>query len=290
MHSDIQYILKEFAKEFDKQLEKNLPDGVPQELFSAIKYSLLSGGKRIRPFLFLESAKVAGYKNPQDLMDIAIAIEMIHTYSLIHDDLPAMDDDDYRRGKPTCHKVYGEAIAILAGDGLLTYAFKKMAQIKTISPEKLLKVISLIADKTGLGGMVAGQAADILAEEGKFTDIKFIHQNKTTKFIEACCEAGAIAADRPDLVEKFKTYGYNVGMAFQIWDDILDEIGDEKKLGKKTGKDREKNKLTYVSVYGLEKAIQIAKEHIKTGIEAIKDLENNENLINLAKFIVSREV
>ena len=290
MHSDIKKVLEDFAKDFNEKLALSVPSGIPKELFEAIRYSLLSGGKRIRPFLFLESAKVAGYPIPENLLNIAIAIEMIHTYSLIHDDLPAMDDDDFRRGKPTCHKVYGEAIAILAGDGLLTYAFKKITETKGIPAERLMQIVAVLADKTGLGGMVAGQAADILAEKGKFKDIKFIHENKTTKFIEACCEAGAIAAGKPELLEKLKTYGYNIGMAFQIWDDVLDEIGDEKKLGKKVGKDREKNKLTYVLVYGLDESIKMAQKHVEEAIKAVKDLNNSENLINLAKFIVSREV
>jgi geranylgeranyl diphosphate synthase type II len=283
--------LKEFSNWFNTHLEKQLKTGTPQKLFDAMHYSLNVGGKRIRPFLTLESAKVSGAKKTENFLDIAIAIEMIHTYSLIHDDLPAMDNDDLRRGKPTCHKVFGEAIAILAGDGLLTYAFEKISH-SNLNPTKIVEIIKILSRNTGIYGMVAGQAGDILAEkEGSFNDIKFIHENKTTKFIQACCEIGALLADATkDQRQALKNYGYHIGMAFQIWDDILDIIGDTKKLGKTVGKDLNQNKLTYPSVFGLEKSKKLAKSHVEKAVESISIFNENSTLIELAKFIIQREV
>lgn len=289
---DIKQYLKTQAKFINQKLENQLKKGVPQKLFDSMHYSLNAGGKRIRPILVLESAKVCGKENVADILDIALAVEMIHTYSLIHDDLPSMDNDDLRRGKPTNHKVFGEAIAILAGDGLLTYAFEKISSIKNIPAEKLVRIINILSHNVGIYGMVAGQAADILAEKEKsFTDINFIHENKTTKFIMACCQIGAILADAEDTKEKaLKEYGYNIGMAFQIWDDILDEIGETEKLGKTVGKDKENNKLTYTSIYGIEKSKEIAKKHIEKALKSIEIFENKEILEKLAKYIISREV
>lgn len=281
--------LKEKAEFINKHLENFIPKGIPKELFDAMEYSLKAGGKRIRPMLVLESAKSIN-KNVDidEFIDIAIATEFIHTYSLIHDDLPAMDDDDFRRGKPTCHKVYGEAIAILAGDGLLTYAFEIISNNKNIDPKKLIKIINILSHNVGIYGMVGGQAGDIL---DNFIDVEFIHTNKTAKFISACCQMGAILVDasKEDL-DILKNYGLNIGLAFQIWDDVLDEIGDESKTGKKLHKDKEKNKITYTSVYGLEKSIEIAKGHIEKAKELIKNLESPEFLYNLADYIISREV
>ncbi|RUM49687.1 MAG: polyprenyl synthetase family protein [Hydrogenothermus sp.] len=283
--------LKEFSIWFNKHLKNQLKVGIPQKLFDAMHYSLNAGGKRIRPFLMFESAKICGKNNTDIFLDIAIAIEMIHTYSLIHDDLPSMDNDDLRRGKPTCHKVFGEAIAILAGDGLLTHAFEKISSVN-LDPEKIVKIINILAKNTGIYGMVAGQAGDILAEkEGSFQDIKFIHENKTTKFIQACCEIGAVLADaNEEKRQALRTYGYNIGMAFQIWDDVLDVIGDTEKLGKTVGKDINQNKLTYPSIYGLKQSKEIAKSHIEKAIESISIFKENETLVELAKFIIQREV
>jgi len=213
----------------------------------------------------LESAKAVGKENIDDILDVAIATEFIHTYSLIHDDLPAMDNDELRRGKPTCHIVFGEAMAILAGDGLQSYAFELISKNKTVSPEKLLRVINVLSHGTGIYGMVAGQAADILHEkEGSFNDIEFIHIYKTAKFIQSCCQIGAILADATQEQEKaLSDYGLYIGIAFQIQDDILDEIGDEVKLGKKVRKDRDREKLTYPLIYGIEGSRVKAKEYIE---------------------------
>ncbi len=276
----------------NKAIEKYTPKGIPEKLFDAMSYSLKAGGKRLRPILVLESAKAVGKEDISDIIDIAVATEFIHTYSLIHDDLPAMDDDDLRRGKPTCHKVYGEAIAILAGDGLQSYAFELISSNKKISPDKLLRVINILSHGTGIYGMVAGQAADILHEkENSFDDIEFIHTHKTAKFIQSCCEIGAVLGDaKEEEIKALSNYGLYIGLAFQIQDDILDEIGDEKKLGKKTQKDKNKNKLTYPSVFGLEKSKEMAKDYIEKAKEEIKILKNPEILTEIADFIISREV
>ena len=289
---DIKAYLKQQAEFINRKIQEYIPSGTPEKLFEAMAYSLNAGGKRLRPVLILESAKAAGKEDINDIIDIAVASEFVHTYSLIHDDLPAMDDDDLRRGKPTCHKVFGEAIAILAGDGLQSYAFELISQNKSVPPEKLVRVINLLAHGTGIYGMVGGQAADILHEkENAFDDIQFIHTHKTAKFIQSCCQIGAVLADATaEEEEALKNYGLYIGLAFQIWDDVLDEIGDEKKLGKKTRKDREKNKLTYPALYGIEKSKKIAKDYIEKAIEEIKILKSPEILQEIAKYIISREV
>ena len=288
----IRDFLAKQATFINKAIEKYTPKGVPEKLFDAMSYSLKAGGKRLRPILVLESAKAVGKEDISDIIDIAVATEFIHTYSLIHDDLPAMDDDDLRRGKPTCHKVYGEAIAILAGDGLQSYAFELISSNQKVSPDKLLRVINILSHGTGIYGMVAGQAADILHEkENSFDDIEFIHTHKTAKFIQSCCEIGAVLGNaKEEEIKALSKYGLYIGLAFQIQDDILDEIGDEKKLGKKTQKDKNKNKLTYPSVFGLEKSKEMARDYIEKAKGEIKILKNPEILTEIADFIISREV
>ena len=289
---DIKSYLKVQAEFINQKLDDFIPKGIPKELFDAMEYSLKAGGKRLRPILVLESAKAAGKNNIDDILDIAIATEFIHTYSLIHDDLPAMDNDELRRGKPTCHIVFGEAIAILAGDGLQSYAFELISKNKAVSPEKLLRVINILSHGTGIYGMVAGQAADILHEkEGSFNDIEFIHIHKTAKFIQSCCQIGAILADATQEQEKaLSNYGLYIGIAFQIQDDILDEVGDEVKLGKKVRKDREREKLTYPLIYGIEGSRAKAREYVEKAISSIEILENRKILEELARFIINREV
>lgn len=276
------------ANFLDKKIENLIPTGKPPQLFDAIRYSLSAGGKRVRPILVLESAKsIDPDVDIESIIEIPVAVEFIHTYSLIHDDLPAMDDDDFRRGKPTCHKVFGEAIAILAGDGLLTHAFNLVSSNRYLPSDVLLKVVNVLSEKTGLFGMVAGQAADILQE---FKDVEFIHMYKTAKFIEACCEIGGIVGNGNEKqIKSLRDYGLNLGMAFQIWDDVLDEIGFEEKLGKRAHKDKEKNKITYPLVYGIEESKKIAEGYIEKAIESLKEIENRHILIDIAKFVISRE-
>ncbi len=288
---EIKDYLKKQSEFINENLRKFIPQGKPEILFDSIKYSLTAGGKRIRPILVLESAKAVGKERIEDILDIAIATEFIHTYSLIHDDLPSMDNDDLRRGKPTNHKVFGEAIAILAGDGLLTYAFELISNNKKIEPYKLIKVINILSNGTGIYGMVGGQAADILAEEGKFNDIKFIHLHKTAKFLESCCWIGGVLGGGDEKEqESLRKYGRYIGLAFQIQDDILDEIGNTEKLGKSVGKDRENNKLTFPSIYGIEKSREIAQDYLNKAIESLNNLKYTEILEQIGKFIVEREV
>ncbi len=288
---EIKDYLKKQSEFINENLQKFIPQGKPEILFDSIKYSLTAGGKRIRPILVLESAKAVGKERIDDILDIAIATEFIHTYSLIHDDLPSMDNDDLRRGKPTNHKVFGEAIAILAGDGLLTYAFELISNNKKIEPYTLIKVINILSNGTGIYGMVGGQAADILAEEGKFNDIKFIHLHKTAKFLESCCWIGGVLGGGDEKEqESLRKYGRYIGLAFQIQDDILDEIGNTEKLGKSVGKDRENNKLTFPSIYGIEKSREIAQDYLNKAIESLNNLKYTEILEQIGKFIVEREV
>ena len=289
---NIKTYLKNQTEFINKEIQKRFPQGKPEKLFQAMEYSLNAGGKRLRPILVLESAKAVNFTDIYKIIDIAVATEFIHTYSLIHDDLPSMDDDDLRRGKPTCHKVFGEAIAILAGDGLQSYAFELISKNTELSSDILLKVINILSHGTGIFGMVAGQSADILHEkENSFNDIEFIHLHKTAKFIEACCHIGAIIGKvDKELEEALIKFGRYIGLAFQIQDDILDEIGDEKKLGKKIKKDRNKNKLTYPSVYGLEKSKLLAKEYIDKALTELNKIPSPEILKEIALFIINREV
>ena len=289
---DIKTYLKEQTKFINGEIQKLFPQGKPEKLFQAMRYSLSAGGKRLRPILVIESAKAVNFSDISKIIDVAVATEFIHTYSLIHDDLPSMDNDDLRRGKPTCHKVFGEAIAILAGDGLQSYAFELISKNEEISPKTLLEVINILSHGTGIFGMVAGQSADILHEkENSFNDINFIHLHKTAKFIEACCHIGAILGNgNKEEEEALKNFGRYIGLAFQIQDDILDEIGDEKKLGKKTKKDRDKNKLTYPTFYGLEKSKMLAKEYINKALTEINKIPRPEILKEIALFIINREV
>ncbi|MBF0457276.1 MAG: polyprenyl synthetase family protein [Nitrospirae bacterium] len=242
----------------------------PEILHNSMKYSLLAGGKRIRPALCLTAYETCG-GNGEDIMPQAAAIELIHTYSLIHDDLPAMDDDDLRRGKPTNHVIYGEAMAILAGDGLLTEAFRMFSSNDKIAPAMLLNAIHELSSAAGLFGMVAGQAMDIISE-GKSHDTKileFIHRNKTAALLKASVRLGGILYNAEDAAMSSLTgYGEAIGLAFQIVDDILDVTGTTEELGKPQGSDENKNKLTYPAVYGVERSRTMAKEQIDRALQS----------------------
>ncbi|MDR1702893.1 MAG: polyprenyl synthetase family protein [Sporomusaceae bacterium] len=243
----------------------------PPVIFEAMRYSLLAGGKRVRPLMLLAAAEAVGGQ-AVDCLPAACALEMIHAYSLIHDDLPAMDNDDYRRGKLTNHKVYGEGMAVLAGDALLTAAFEIILRQKNTRPEILLLVIKEIAQAAGAQGMVGGQAADLIAEGKKISapELKYIHQAKTGALFKAALRAGALlgGAGAEELAALTK-YAECFGLAFQITDDILDVTGDETKLGKPTGSDERNQKATYVTLYSLAgakdmaaKAVDEAQSHL----------------------------
>jgi len=277
-------------------LKKYMPkeDGYQSTIMEAMNYSLKAGGKRLRPILTLEACKVVG-GNEEDAIPFAMAIEMIHTYSLIHDDLPALDNDDLRRGKPTNHKVYGEAMAILAGDGLLNYAYEVMLSnsLNKENPENYIKAINEISKSAGIYGMIGGQVVDVESENTAIPKEKldYIHLNKTGAIIIGCMRAGAIIGNASyDELEKITKYAKNIGLSFQIVDDILDIIGDQAKLGKNIGSDIENNKSTYPSLIGIEQSREIAIKLIDEAKENIKKLNGDSSFLEgLANYIIDRE-
>ncbi len=259
----------------------------------ALFYTPKSGGKRIRAMLVMLAASMFD-ANMEDAVYVAGAVELIHAYSLIHDDLPAMDNDDFRRGKPSNHKAFSEALAILAGDGLNTYAFNIILN-SNLNDKKKVNVAKILSDNAGVGGMVTGQAADILSSEKKLTQYKdkflvnFIHKHKTAKLIQASVVCGALCGNpSEDELEKIKRYGLYSGVAFQIIDDCLDVVGDEKKMGKKRV-DNINDTLTYPKVYGLNKSYELADKLKGMAVEQVKNLKNSEGLIEIAKLIIERD-
>lgn len=286
------YLLKQ------KELVDNYMTGMverldsPEELKRAMSYSIHAGGKRLRPVLLLATMKAFG-KEETEALSVAAAIEMIHTYSLIHDDLPAMDDDDLRRGKPTNHKVFGEAMAILAGDALLTESFRLMATDSAISSDKKVKLIAELARAAGPEGMVGGQVADMMGENQELTieDLEYIHLHKTGKLLAYSIKAGAILADAlPDSVTALEDFAYNLGLAFQIKDDILDVEGDEELLGKPVGSDETNSKSTYPQILTLEGAKEKCNKHLNQAKTSLhRAAINHEMLELLSDYIVNRD-
>ena len=288
--------LKNRVNNIEILLNEYMPkeEGYQKTIFEAMNYSLSAGGKRLRPILTLEACKLVG-GNEKDAIPFAAAIEMIHTYSLIHDDLPALDNDDLRRGRKTNHKVYGEAMAILAGDGLLNYAYEIMLKesIGKDDSNKYLKAINEIAKASGIYGMIGGQVVDI-ESEGKSIDkdkLDFIHMNKTAAIIIGCMRAGAIIGGASEnQLENITKYAKNIGLSFQIVDDILDIVGDEAKLGKNVGSDIDNEKSTYPSLIGLEKSKEVANQLIKEAKASINQISKDNAFLNgLAEYIVDRE-
>ena len=294
-------ILKDFLKEkkeyFDKKLIEILEDiskDIPEILYKSMRYSIEAGGKRLRPILVYSTVEALD-GDIEDATVVGCAIEFIHTYSLIHDDLPAMDDDDFRRGKPTNHKVFGEGIAILAGDALLTDAFFILSNknyFKTTNEKKILKILNFISKSTGSSGMVAGQVLDLIYEKHDVDEkiVKKIHLNKTSKLITASVYSGAIiGTENTTYIEKLKKYGEKIGLAFQIIDDILDLISDTKTLGKDAKSDLFKEKATYPKVFGIEKSKEIAENLINEAIDEISFLgENGKILTEIAQYFIKR--
>ena len=284
-----------------KRIDKAIIESLPPKNFSiiskAIHYSVLNGGKRIRPQLVLLMAEALKVDvNPKTIDLMAASGELIHSYSLIHDDLPSMDDDDYRRGKLSCHKKFDEATAILAGDAIQPLALEILTTIKDkkLKPEQKLKIINLFAKACGPRGMVEGQSRDLAAEgkKVKIEDLDKIHHLKTGKLIEACIESICVLKDglsKKD-IKAFLIFARKFGLAFQIKDDILDVIGDEKKIGKPLNSDAQKNKATYPAIIGLKASQERAE---KLCFEALKILStlpyNTENLAKLSKFIILRD-
>ena len=264
---------------------------LPQkQLFEAMEYSLLAGGKRLRPVFAFEFCRMCG-REWQAAAPFATAVEMIHTYSLIHDDLPSMDNDDFRRGRPTNHKVYGEAMAILAGDALLTDAFAVASTAQLPDPGDMAFAVGVLAESAGSLGMVGGQVLDILAEERECTeeDVLAIQDRKTGALINAACVLGVIAGGgTEEQVDAAAKFAAGLGLAFQIRDDMLDVIGTAEEMGKGVGTDASKN--TFVRLYGLEKCEELVQKYTDYAIEALEAFEDTEDLENLALSLTSRTV
>ncbi len=262
-------------------------DEPQQTLFESIRYSLLAGGKRLRPVLVFDFCKMCGgdWKNAADF---AAALEMIHTYSLIHDDLPCMDDDDYRRGSLTNHKVYGEAIAVLAGDGLLTSAFNRLAKAP-YSAEARICAVEILSECAGELGMVGGQVLDMQSESRQCTaqEVIDIQSRKTGALIRAACQLGVLAGGgSEEQMQAAEVFASNLGLAFQIRDDMLDVIGNPQELGKATGVDGVKN--TFVQLYGLEKCDEMVAEHTQKAIEALLPFADTAFMIALSEYLTGR--
>jgi geranylgeranyl diphosphate synthase type II len=267
----------------------------PETIHRAVRYSLFAGGKRIRPLLVLAASDAVGGER-SDAMPLACAVEMIHTYSLIHDDLPAMDDDDLRRGKPTSHKVFGEAIAILAGDALLTRAFHLMAELpQGASPERMRRRLAggaVLGEACGTTGLIGGQVMD-LESEGRVirpAELEQLHRAKTGALLGACVRGGAILAGaEPEPLALLARYAGAIGLAFQIVDDVLDATEAAEQLGKTAGKDQAAGKATYVSVHGLERARSMARDLLDDALSALEGLKPRAGLLaELARAVVDR--
>ncbi|MFZ0694939.1 MAG: polyprenyl synthetase family protein [Alphaproteobacteria bacterium] len=293
--SRLKSALAEAADAVSEEMERLLPagEGLEAKVFEGMQYAIMAGGKRLRPFLLMTSAQLFGVARKSALR-AAAAIEMVHTYSLVHDDLPAMDDDSLRRGKPTCHVKFGEATAILVGDALLTLAFGILTDPATHSdPEVRCELVTALAAAAGAKGMVGGQMMDLEAEN-QILDIGAItrlQRLKTGELIAVSCEAGAILGKaREPLRHALKAYAHDLGLAFQITDDLLDTLGSEKDLGKKVGKDAHAGKATFVSILGVERAraqAQMLADQAVAHLEAFED--KAELLRDVARFVVERQ-
>ncbi len=289
--------LKDRVAMVDGALERWLPAGtlLPQSLHQAMRYSVFAGGKRLRPVLMIAAAEAVG-GNAKQVLHAACAMEMIHTYSLVHDDLPAMDDDDFRRGRPTNHKVYGEATAILAGDALLTEAFRLLADAdanRDVPPATALQVLEIVARCAGSQGMVGGQVVDMESEgrEVDFPTLEYIHTHKTGALILASAQVGALLGGGDDAqCAALTRFGGAAGLAFQIADDILDVVGDQSVLGKDIGSDQARGKATYPALLGLAESRQRAEELCERAIAALEPLgAPAERLGSLARYIIERK-
>jgi geranylgeranyl diphosphate synthase type II len=293
--------LKSYLNEKREIIEESLktyfpePRGPAADVIKAMNYSLFAGGKRLRPILCMAGAEAVG-GDEKEVIPVACALELIHTYSLIHDDLPVMDNDDIRRGKPTSHKVFGEAIALLAGDGLLTEAFHLMTETvlkERLDPRTLLNVMGMIATSAGYDGMVGGQVVDIQMA-GKEVDpdiVEFIHRRKTGALITASVRAGAtLGGGEENQVKAITSYGKNIGLAFQISDDILDIESDSRSLGKNVGGDVCKGKITYPAVLGLSRSKEIREEMINMAIEFLEPFDHRADpLRHIARYSIERK-
>lgn len=279
----------------EKYLEIYLPakESRQKAIYESMRYSLFAGGKRIRPVLMMETFTM--FKEDEDsIMPFACALEMIHTYSLIHDDLPAMDDDDFRRGKPTNHKVYGDAMAILAGDGLLNKAFETVSQnisSMKIPAEDILKSMAILSNASGTEGMIGGQVTDMFVEERTMEYLEYMHMLKTGALIRAACEIGATAGGASEEeISKLSDYAHYLGLAFQVKDDILDFTADEEELGKPVGSDERNDKLTYVTLAGLEESQRILEDYTEKAVASLEIFgEKAAKLREIAEYLLKRK-
>jgi geranylgeranyl diphosphate synthase type II len=291
---DLKKYLQQRREQVDRALEENLPTARqwPERLNEAVRYSIFAGGKRLRPILALAAAEAL--KAPlEPILPVACALEMIHTYSLIHDDLPAMDDDDLRRGRPTNHKVYGEALAILAGDSLLTTAFYTIVrQSLNGGSEATLRVLQRIAEAAGASGMVGGQVQDLMSEGKKISaaDLEHLHRHKTGALIQVSVEAGALMAGASsEDYQALSRYGEGIGLSFQIADDLLDIEGGEE-IGKDLGSDLKKDKATYPSIVGVEKSRALAHDITEAALKQLERFgESADPLREIARYVVYRK-
>lgn len=284
-------------EEYREKIEQHLfvcikDDDIPETLKKAMRYSLLAGGKRIRPILCVSWAEHFGLE-VNEVIDFASSLELIHTYSLIHDDLPAMDNDELRRGRPTNHVQFGEAMAILAGDGLLTEAFSLMLR-SSLPAKQVIQAVQELAQAAGPRGMVGGQAIDIGLtgqSDVSLSNLKKMHSYKTGALIRASCLSGAVLAEaRNSDLQKVSRFGKAIGLAFQVADDILDLTGDKNKMGKPIGSDIKQNKITYPSILGLEKSKKFGLDLVEEATSAIKDYSGPQIdfLTDLAHYIINR--
>ena len=281
---------REFIEDYLGNIYPEFRSEPQTQLFDAMEYSLLAGGKRLRPIFAMDFCRMCGgdWKNAAPF---AASVEMIHTYSLIHDDLPCMDNDDFRRGRPTNHKVYGEAMAILAGDALLTDAFMVAASAKLPNPRDMGLAISVLAQGAGSLGMVGGQVLDIQAEQRELTEQEVIdiQSRKTGALINDACVLGVIAGGgTEEQIAAAARFAGALGMAFQIRDDMLDVIGTQEEMGKGVGTDAAKN--TFVKLYGLEKCEELVQKYTNTAIEMLNAFEDNAYMIDLANSLTERKV
>ena len=291
---DIQKYMMAAKEEVDRRLDLLLPaeSEEPATIHRAMRYSVFAGGKRVRPILVLASGESIGGTR-RTLIQLGAAIEMLHTYSLIHDDLPALDNDDLRRGVPTCHKVFGEAMAVLAGDSLMTRCYQVLVDLPGISDSTRLAILREIATASGtIDGMIGGQVVDIESEGKEITPntLEYIHRSKTGALLASCARCGALAAGADDLqMKSLSDYGRSIGLVFQIVDDILDITSSSRELGKTPGKDAKVKKATYPALYGIEASREKAGELTNAAIESVRELgAAAEPLRGIAQFILSR--
>lgn len=290
--TDMNLYVKCQADFISDRLDKLLSVNMQTKVLDAMKYSVANGGKRIRPILAIEFSKVCG-GNISAALDFGCAVEMIHTYSLIHDDLPCMDNDDMRRGKPSCHIAYGEDNALLAGDALLTQAFTTLSDVKDLNASNIVRAVFYLSSYAGINGMVGGQVLDLEFETCKPTvdEILKMYSLKTCGLIKAACVMGCLTANNynDEMIQAAIDYAENLGIAFQIQDDILDIEGDPTALGKPVGSDEKNDKSTIVKYYGLDKSKELVRDYTKKAISALSVFENTEILENLAYMLINRK-